>query len=175
MNQLILTQRFLKAFNFMQENEGGFSDNKKDPGLATAYGVSSKWFPDVYNQLMAADSPEETMQILQSFYNSEFWNPLYDNMFYEPTAIRLFDLSVNQGKVPAVKLIQHAFNDLSQTKIGEDGHFGDGTLRAVNLSPVSPDNFYQHFLKVAENYYRTLADFPEFGRGWLARLYKPIV
>lgn len=162
--------RFEKAFKFTEENEGGFINDPRDKGGATIFGISSKWFPDVYNEVINEKDPEKRHTIVENFYFEEFWNKKYDLFFSEPLAIRLFDLSVNLGKSKAVKLLQSTFNDLSQVKIPEDGKFGDGTLRAVNLPPIGHNEFYQSYKKKAEQYYRSLADFNVFGKGWLNRL-----
>jgi len=173
MNEIVMSRRFLKAFNFTKENEGGFVDDARDKGGATIYGVSSKWFPDVYKQLIESE-PQDVEEVLKAFYYTEFWDDQYDLIFFEPLSIRLFDLSVNISKRRAVKLLQRTFNDLSQTKITEDGKFGAGTLRAINLPPIVHPNFYLSYLRQAENYYKSLSDFDVFGRGWLNRLNKNI-
>lgn len=164
-----MTQRFLKAFEFTKQNEGGYSNNPRDKGGATLYGISSKWFPDVYQELTEA-KPEEIDGILKAFYYSEFWNPAYEEIFFEPTAIRLYDLSVNISKHKAINLLQKTFNGLSVAKISEDGNFGTLTLKAVNLPPIRHENFYARYKSLAEAYYRSLPDFDVFGNGWLNRL-----
>ncbi len=171
--RIVMAQRFLKAFEFTKQNEGGFSNDARDKGGATIYGVSSKWFPDVYKELMEA-KPEEIDGILKAFYYSEFWNPMYEELFFEPTAIRLYDLSVNISKQKAIELLQKTFNGLSNTKIGEDGKFGAMTLKAINLPPIQHENFYARYVSLAEAYYRSLKDFEVFGNGWLSRLHRTI-
>lgn len=166
-----MAERFLKAFEFTKQNEGGFSDNPHDKGGKTFCGVSSKWFPDVYKDLMEA-KPGEIDGILKAFYYAEFWNPMYEEIFFEPTAIRLYDLSVNISKHKAIELLQKTFNGLSNTKIGEGGNFGAMTLKAVNLPPIRHENFYLRYQKLADAYYRSLKDFEVFGNGWLKRLYR---
>lgn len=166
--------RFTKAFNFTKQNEGGFSHNPHDKGGATIYGVSSKYFPEVYNQLILESDQEQIEQILKAFYYTEFYNDLYEEIFFEPLAIRLFDLSVNLGKKKAISILQSTFNTLSQNIIKADGVFGRGTLRAINLPPIIHPNFYLRYQKNAEAYYRSLDDFDVFGRGWLNRLYRNI-
>lgn len=168
-----MSQRFLKAFAFTKTNEGGYSNHPSDKGGETLYGVSSKWYPEIYKELAEAQ-PNEVEDILKAFFYSEFWNPAYEQLFFEPTAIRLYDLSVNISKHKAVELLQKTFNGLSTTRIAEDGVFGNGTLRAVNLPPIRHENFYARYVSLVEAYYRSLADFNVFGNGWLNRLHKPI-
>lgn len=157
----------------MRENEGGFSDNPHDKGGATIYGISSKWFPNDYSAIMGAPTQEEKELLTKQFYYNHFYNPLYDKIFYEPLAVRLFDLGVNLGKGISITLLQETFNRLSQNKISEDGKFGEGTLRGINLPPIVHENFYSSYQKRTEEYYRGLKDFSIFGKGWLNRLYKP--
>lgn len=174
MDKIAMSRQYLKAFEFTKQNEGGFVNDARDKGGATIFGVSSKWFPEVYRELLDCQN-SEVDDILKAFYYVEFWNDLYDEIFFEPLAIRLFDLSVNVSKKRAIKLLQKTFNDLSQSKISEDGSFGTGTLRAVNLPPIVHPNFYLSYLKQAEAYYRSLKDFDVFGKGWINRLNKTIV
>lgn len=156
-----MLERYTKAFNFMMKNEGGFSDHPADRGGATLFGVSSKFFPQTYNELQNATDDLERQQILFKFYHDEFWNPLYDQIRSERLAVRLFDLGVNLGVKRAVRLIQQIAG------VTIDGVFGKQTLRAVNLYDV-----YGNFIAEADKYYRSLDDFPTFGKGWINRLYR---
>ena len=171
--QIVMTQRYLKALEFTKQNEGGFTNNPHDKGGETIYGVSSKWFPEVYKELTEA-KPEEVDEILKAFYYAEFYDMLYEQIFYEPIAIRLFDLGVNLSKKKATKLLQQTFNKLSQVRIGEDGKFGNGTLKAINMPPIAHEQFYLSYQKEVEQYYRSLPDFTHFGAGWISRLYRDI-
>lgn len=173
MNRIVMSQRFLKAFTFTKSNEGNFSNNPHDKGGKTIYGVSSKYFPEVFQTLIDS-KPEEVEEVLKAFYYTEFWNDLYEQIFFEPLSIRLFDLSVNLGKKRAISILQETFNKLSQDILKTDGIFGRGTLRAVNLPPIVHPNFYLRYQKNVEAYYRSLADFDVFGKGWTNRLYRSI-
>lgn len=158
-----MLERYNKAFQFMVKNEGGFSNHQKDKGGKTLYGVSSYYFPEVYKKLESAKSDLEIHEILFAFYYNNFWNPLYDQIRSERLAVRLFDLGVNLGIKTAVKCLQRACG----VKI--DGIFGRDTLRSTNLYDI-----YGNFIAEADKYYRSLADFPTFGRGWINRLYRDI-
>lgn len=152
-----------KAFSFMQANEGGFSDHKKDKGGKTLFGISSYYFPEIYKRLEAAQTDLERHEILFKFYHDNFWNKLYDQIRSERLAIRLFDLGANLGVKSAVKLLQGV------SGANKDGVFGQQTLHAVNLYDI-----YGDFIAEADKYYRSLPDFPTFGKGWISRLYREI-
>ena len=116
---------------------------------------------------MEADSDSRTT-LLYDFYYKNFYNPLYEQIKFEPLAIRLFDLGVNLSVHKAVELLQNTCNRLAaDAQIGVDGKFGKGTLEKVNSSP---ENLYPTYKNIVENYYRSLPDFNHFGKGWLARL-----
>ena len=163
-----MTELYNKAFNFMLENEGGFSNHSQDKGGATLYGVSSKFFPQVYEDLQKAQDENEIKQILYNFYHNEFWNPLYNKINEERLAVRLFDLGVNMGKKTSVRLLQSASNVLGSS-LKTDGVFGNGTLTAINVTKP-----YNEYIRQAESYYKGLSDFNIFGRGWINRLYREI-
>lgn len=163
---------FDKAIKFTEENEGGFVNDSRDRGGATIAGISSKWFPDDFKKIINASDIDTQQRLIKDFYKREFWNPRYEKIFNSRLAIRLFDLSVNIGKVPAIAYLQKTFNKFSDTKIIEDGKFGDGTLKAINLAPV---DLYEPYIKEIENYYRALPDFKIFGKGWFNRLHKKII
>lgn len=164
-----MSELYSKAFIFTMANEGGFSDHRRDKGGATLYGVSSKYFPAVFESLQNAKDEVEIHDILYKFYYNHFWNPLYEQIYDSKLAIRLFDLSVNIGMKPSVKLLQNASNVLGSRLI-LDGNFGKGTLAAVNVTKP-----YNEYVREVENYYRSLSDFDVFGRGWINRLKKEII
>jgi lysozyme family protein len=155
---------FDRAFKFTEENEGGFVNDKRDKGGATIAGISSKWFPNDFQAVMNAPTKEEQEKLVKSFYQREFWNPLYEQLRDSKLAIRLFDLTVNMGKVTAIKLLQKSLS------ITADGKFGKGTLGIANSNPDA----YQKLIDKADAYYKSLPDFKVFGKGWLNRLYKAI-
>lgn len=164
-----MTNTYYKAFQFLLSNEGGFSDHKRDSGGKTMNGVSSKYFPEVYQMLMDAEDEVQRHDILFKFYYNEFWNPLYSDIKDEKLAIRLFDLGVNLGVKPSVRLLQSSSNVLG-TKLRTDGIFGKGTLIAVNVT-----NPYNEYIRQVESYYKSLPDFDIFGVGWTNRLHKDII
>uniref|UniRef100_A0A6H2A476 Putative glycoside hydrolase n=1 Tax=viral metagenome TaxID=1070528 RepID=A0A6H2A476_9ZZZZ len=166
---------FDKAYNFTKQNEGGFSNHQRDSGGKTIYGITSKYYPETYQKVMTTiEKGGDADPIVKKFYKDNFWNPLYEKIFYPPLAVRLFDLGVNIGIKKSVRLLQRTFNRLSTIKISEDGDFGQLTLKAVNSPPFTHDVFYDGYITTAERYYRSLRDFDVFGKGWVNRLHKPI-
>ena len=162
--------RYDKAFKFMLDNEGGLADDPDDLGGKTAYGVSIVWYPKTYWKLIRAKTHEERELILHDFYLTEFWNPLYDDIHSESLAIRLFDLGVNLGVKPSVRLLQQAINAFGYL-LKVDGKFGSQTLWTANHIM---DGIYKAYIDEAKKYYETRRTFWKHGKSWLNRLKKII-
>lgn len=152
------------AYKFTKENEGGFSDNPHDKGGKTIYGISSVYFPNDYERIITSPKSDHT-KLCKEFYLREFWNPLYEQLIDKKLAIRLFDLGVNVGKLKSVILLQRGIC------VKADGIFGGVTLRTTNEDEWA----YEKLIAEAEKHYKTRQDFNVFGKGWLNRLYKPIM
>lgn len=165
----------------MKANEGGFSNHPSDPGGKTLFGVSVFYFPVQYYKIYSAwKSGNKVLlaELLHYFYHNEFWNPKYAELNDKRLAIRLFDLSVNLGKKMAVKLLQTAINECCNRNVTIDGIFGNQTLTACNFLykqlSAEEEPLYEEFIDQAERYYRSKKNFNVFGKGWLARLNRPI-
>lgn len=167
---------FDNAFNKLMENEGGFSNDKHDLGRATIYGITSRDYPNDFNDiyyLFTHGQKNLALMRASSFYKRNFWNPLYEEIPDSSLAFKLFDLSVNRGKKTAVKLLQQTlFFDFGQN-LTVDGIFGLGTLGAIKMV-VNQDLLYQKFIERNEASYRKLTTFWRFGKGWLNRLRKRV-
>lgn len=160
-----MTDRFIKFFTQLIKNEGGFSDDKNDSGGATIYGISVNNFPSQYSvihELYQKDKPNALLYA-QSFYNANFYKPIYDRIKDEQIAFKLFDLGVNMGMIPPIKMLQRSCG------VPDDGIFGECTLNAVNSKDC-----YKLFIAEAEKYYVSLVNKnpqnAKFLNGWLNRL-----
>lgn len=167
---------FENAFNQLMENEGGFSNDKYDPGSKTIYGITSRDYPhsfSVINQLYQDGNKALALHTAKNFYRKNFWDELYQEIPDSSLSFKIFDLSVNRGKKTAIKLLQDTlFFDFGKT-IARDGIFGPITLGAINTI-VNYDILYQKYIERNEASYRKLSTFWRFGRGWLNRLQKRV-
>lgn len=103
---------FLDAYNVLKGFEGGLANNPYDRGGPTAFGVSSKYFPDDYAAVMAlVESGQDPEQYLQNFYKTNFWDAIgADNLPPELQTIA-FDTAVNSGPQTAQKILAQANGD----------------------------------------------------------------
>jgi lysozyme family protein len=75
-----------------------------------------------------------------------------------------FDFAVNAGAFRSIKTIQRALN------ITADGIIGPVTLKAIQ--ETNAEEFIDNFTDAKESFYKSLANFQTFGRGWLNRVAK---
>lgn len=84
------TYKFGEALRFTLAHEGGYSNDPKDPGGETKWGISKRYHPNV-------DIFNLTPQQAHDIYLNEYWNPIGgDNLPY-PLCVAAFDTAVNPG------------------------------------------------------------------------------
>ena len=81
-------QNFDKAFEFTVGLEGGYSDDKNDPGGETRYGISKRYNPDV-------DIKNLTLAQAKEIYLARYWIPAGCDAYPYPYDVILFDSAVN--------------------------------------------------------------------------------
>ena len=154
---------FYKALNFTLKNEGLYSNDSRDPGGETKYGISKKSYPNV-------DIKNLTLDQATAIYLRDYWEQLYNNLSAK-LAVRLFDLSVNLGKKKAIALLQRCLNQYYKSDLAEDGMYGPLTHRKT--TEVDNHNLHSLLLFEASKLYESFNK-PHFFIGWLNRLYKKI-
>lgn len=171
-----MDERYLKAFCFTLNNEGGFVNDKDDPGGATNYGISLAFLKDMYNRGFKAadinldgivnqkDIEAITYGLVQKLYRIEFWDKV--SMIPDDTlAIKVFDAGVNIGIKKAIQLLQQCVGTTS------DGVIGPITLQAI--SKWDKNQLIHKFIDKLQLYYYELAfrnkSMDKFLKGWLNR------
>ena len=126
-------------------NEGGYSDNLKDKGGATNFGISLRFLKEVNPKTLAriGITGEVNKQVIKeltkekaiSLYYSEFWNTArFDKIMNGIIAKYVFDMAVNHGLHQATLNVQRACCS-AQKKLDFimcDGLLGPKTLGAIN-------------------------------------------
>lgn len=169
------------------KHEGGYANDPDDPGKETYCGISRKFwptwagwaeidkiktlYPGAISQGMEIRRPN-LPRMVEDFYRAEFWNPMrLDILTNAPAAELLFDMAVNLGQRPAIKIFQTIINEFS-ISIKIDGNLGPKTAGAVN-DLIRQKNFInsvvqcwinEYFAKTYENPVKR-----KFLRGWILR------
>lgn len=134
---------FNKALKVILHNEGGYSNNPKDPGGATNKGITQTTY-DFWRT--AHSKPHQsvkniTNEEVSNIYYGNYWKAVgADKTISYPLALMMFDTAVNCGVGTAKRLVQQANYDVKK-------------MSALRLQ-----------------YYKSLKTWNTFGRGWSNRL-----
>ncbi len=88
-----MRSNFNKAFELIVGLEGGYSDDPRDPGQATKFGISKRYHPN-------EDIKNLTIDRAKAIYLEEYWIPAKCDSTHSPMDICLFDSQVNPQNDP---------------------------------------------------------------------------
>ena len=175
-DQEIVDKQFEAAVSNVFIHEGGYVDHPSDPGGATNYGISLRF----YRKVISKDATKEVIQSLSKddarrIYYDHFWIGFrYEDLSID-ISVKVFDMAVNMGHSQAARIFQRAINSLCKNTFSQvlnvDGVIGNQTVRVSNsLNQVA---LLECIRYEQEMYYRRLADgnakYEVFLKGWLRR------
>ena len=146
---------FDQAFIQLIGHEGGYVDDRRDPGGETKYGISSRAYP-------AVDIHALTLEGAKLIYFRDYWGPAGCDVVPDSIKFDLFDMAVNSGVRPAIKLLQ------AVVQTTQDGVLGPKTLQAVNS--MDKTKLAVRYNAGRLEFYTTLSTWPAFGKGWVRRI-----
>ena len=113
---------FDKLIESVLSHEGGYSNDKVDPGGETNFGISKRQYPDI-------DIKNLTVERAKEIYYQDYWlKGKCDKLPINLQAI-YFDMCVNFGLRGACRVLQQAVNGKKPNKLVEDGRIGPNTIR----------------------------------------------
>lgn len=124
---------FDDAFECLLTTEGGYVDDKNDPGGETKYGISKRAYPNV-------DIKNLTVEQARAIYERDYWQAAGCDQITDPAlAFLMFDTAVNQGVFRAKQIagITHdpvafqAERALHYADLPTFDRFGRGWLRRL--------------------------------------------
>ncbi|PKG24231.1 SH3 domain-containing protein [Niallia nealsonii] len=142
-NKLASYNTFLNILSFTLKWEGGYVDNKLDPGGRTNKGITQRVYTNYLKGKKLADKNVKyiTDAEVKDIYYSKFWTPLKLNSMNEKLAMIMFDTAVNvgpngnnSGAGGAIKFLQQAMG------ITADGSWGPKTEAAFKKQPLANHN-----------------------------------
>lgn len=149
---------FDRAFDELLNNEGGYSNNPKDPGGETMWGITSATARHAGYAGPMRDMPKE---VAKEIYRERYWHQGLDRMTYS-VAFQVFDSSVNSGKIVAARWLQKAVG------VKDDGIIGPVTMAAVEK--IDPLVIVIKFNAARLVFLASLPSWQTFGRGWVNRI-----
>ncbi len=148
---------FDTALAFVLEREGGavITDDPKDPGGLTRWGICQRAYPDLNIRAL-------TREQATTLYRRDYWEAGGCDALPPAVAAFHFDCCVNQGLTTAVRFLQRAIG------VEPDGQFGPKTLVAVQRKPSL--DLLTEYAAQRLNHYGRLPHFTTYGLGWSRRL-----
>lgn len=170
------SEKFLKAFDMLMEDEGGFVNDPNDPGGATKYGITKKTYElFIGREVEIIEMKHLTLDVAKEIYFKNYWIPLsceYLENF--SVAYCIFNTGVLHGLVAAAKTSQRVASIHSGTSIKIDGIIGNQTVKILNL--IQPKIFLKLFHKQLLERIETLVfnnpKLEKFKNGWLNRTHR---
>lgn len=157
--------KFEDALTVTLREEGGLSDNPKDPGGRTMKGVTQKTY-DAYRSnhgLVSRDVVLISDAELADVYRNDYWNKVAGDKLPVGLGLAVFDFAVNSGPGRAVEELQALLS------ITADGILGNQTLNAV-LKTESAEALIEDYSTARLKFLRSLKNWKTFGAGWEARV-----
>lgn len=149
-----------ECFVRLMGNEGGYSNNPKDPGGETNWGISKRSYPEL-------DIKNLTQDAAKAIYKRDFWDKCRCDDLSPELAFALFDCAVNSGCERAVTLLQKTLG------VAEDGSFGRVTMRRVNDEDASV--LTAKYLGRRLQFMTSLRPWDTFSKGWARRIAEQLV
>lgn len=161
---------FPYAVAVVLRHEGGYSNNPKDPGGATNFGISSKFLRSI--DFYKKDVKELTEDDAIEIYKIHWWEKYnYDLIKDETIAAKILAMSVNMGANRAHKLVQLALQNCGFKNIVKDGILGTKSFGAINTA--KPSELHEQLRRACRTFYLKLIDtnpsLSVFKKGWIKR------
>ena len=150
---------FPRALEVVLKLEGGYSDDPRDSGGKTQYGITEKVARSFG---YSGEMRNLTKQTAAEIYKQGYWLNCKCGELPYPLSLYVFDCAVNQGSDAAKKLLQAALN------VKQDGLIGSVTLAAARKSGSETAAL---FMAGRALRYTGTRGFDVYGRGWLKRLF----
>lgn len=141
---------FKIAHEITKGNEGGYSNDPKDRGGETIYGIARKHHPNWTGWILVDKYPKtpsgiksmladkEIKSLADKFYKAAFWDMLsLDKLNNQDIANEMYDSAVNLGPKTVAIWLQRALNVANRNEadykdIPTTGNIGPLTLKAIN-------------------------------------------
>jgi lysozyme family protein len=154
---------FDRALALVLKNEGGFVNDRRDPGGATNLGITRATLARARGRAVAADDVKRLGRgEAAAIYRRSYWDPVRGDDLPAGLDLAVFDLAVNSGPARAARALQRVLG------CTEDGLVGAATLAAAAHCDVGQTLSALSRERLA--FLRRLPTWPVFGRGWARRV-----
>ncbi|MCW3657534.1 hypothetical protein K6L27_05050 [Burkholderia cenocepacia] len=148
---------FDDAFDALIGNEGAYSNNPKDPGGETMWGVTARVARAAGYTGPMRELPRDTAKAIAKRL---YWDPLHLDQLDPRVAFQIFDANYNGGH-PVIWMQGAAGASV-------DGVLGPKTIAAVQAT--DPLRFILRWNALRLTYFTSLSTWATFGKGWTRRV-----
>jgi lysozyme family protein len=148
-----MTPKFLKSLDFVLKWEGGYSNDNRDKGGQTKFGISARAYPNL-------DIKNLTLYEAEKIYFRDYWLPINAESLTSGLALAVFDFAVHSGQLRAVRTLQIEVGEV------QDGIIGEKTLKAI---AAQPPGLCTRYIAARRRFLMSINRKP-FARGWENRL-----
>lgn len=167
-----MRENFDKSLKTILRYEGGYSNNKRDPGGVTLEGVIQRVYDGYRDRVRrprralsrAMQGTVEWIEERNAIYRAQYWDAIQGDKLPAGVDVVMLDSATNSGPYQSALWLQRALrmNDV-------DGHIGQATLAAVHAHP-DHDALIADILSRRLGMLQRLDTWKDFGRGWTARI-----
>jgi lysozyme family protein len=157
------------AYRFVRQAEGGFSDDPRDPGGPTQWGITQAAYDGFRRRTSRPPAPVTALTEAEAeqYYRTQVWEPAHCALLPAALAIAHFDGSVHAGLGPALMILQRTLG------VEADGRWGPVTARAVAAARGDWPTLTAYLLERARHLARVIGMAPTLAYavpGWFNRL-----
>ena len=162
-----MTDQFPIFIDRLLSHEGGFTDDRRDPGnwtggkvgvgllKGTKFGIAANTYPTL-------DIKNLTRDAAIKIYRRDFWDRARCDRLPAAVAFQLLDGAVNSGIAQASRWLQRA------AFVADDGMIGAVSLAAIKAA--DPNDLVYRFNADRIEFMTRLKNWPVHGAGWMRRI-----
>jgi lysozyme family protein len=162
-----MTDHFPKFIDRLLSHEGGFTDDRRDPGnwtggkvgvgqlKGTKFGIAANTYPTL-------DIKNLTRPQAIAIYRRDFWDRARCDKLHPAVAFQLLDGAVNSGIAQATRWLQRAVG------VADDGMIGPITLAAIRAT--DHNDLVLRFNADRMDFMTRLKNWAVHGAGWMRRI-----
>ena len=150
---------FDEAFDLLLGHEGGYSNNRQDPGGETMWGITHKV---ALQEGYSGDMHILPREFAKGVYRRRYWDAVKADSLPDALRFSLFDAAVNSGVGQAVKWLQRAVD------VVDDGILGPMTLQAAQRANGLRTAIALNAERL--DFMTSLPTWGAFSRGWARRI-----
>ena len=153
--------KFKEAIGVVLYHEGGYVNDKDDPGGETNYGISKRQYPDLDIRGLTRDDAEE-------IYHKDYWTKGKVDELPKKLRLPYFDMVVNMGKRRAVKVLQKALSGKGWFTV-VDGGIGPQTIGNTFKSGLEPERLRSYRVRYYAELVKRKPKLDKYWYGWYKR------